>query len=77
MLNERERLHGQWVNTVKNTICIMHLKSDVDNVLYDTVLGWKRNKSLHSHSAKLPTYKNKKLCKKKVEEKTPFNLFSC
>lgn len=70
MLNKRERPNGQWKNTVENTICIMHLKSDVKNVVYDKVLGGKRNKSLYSHSAKLLTYKNKKLCKKKWRKKT-------
>lgn len=50
---------------MNNTNCIMHLKSDVDNILYDVILGVKRNKSLQSHSAKLLTYKSKKLCKKK------------
>lgn len=63
-----ERPHSQWGNTVKNAICIMHLLSDVDNVLCDTVLGGKINESLHFHSAKLPTYKNKKLCQKEVEK---------
>lgn len=47
----------------------MHSKSDANNVLCDLVLGEKRNKSLHSHSAKLPTYKNEKLCKKSAERK--------
>lgn len=49
---------------MKNTICIVHLKSDVDNVLYDMVLGGRRKKSLPFHNVKLPTHKNKKPCPK-------------
>lgn len=53
----------------------MHLLSDVDNVLCDTVLGGKISESLHSHSAELPTYKNKKLCQKEVEKENIQSVF--
>lgn len=32
----------------KNTVHIMYLQLDMENVLRDTILSWKINKSLHS-----------------------------